>query len=579
MGTIDWIVLAAMCLLSLGIGLYFVRKSSRHGAEGYFTGDRGLAWWAIGASNTATYSSGSAGFVMLVLVFGLVGNWLWWGAWIVWMPLVAIIWAKMWHRMQIITTAELISLRYGGWGATLARRIYAFVCCFGFAVLIIGYITGFFVQTIAPLVSLNEWQVLLIFGGTTVIYTMFGGLLGVVVNEVVHFGFMMVGGMAFFFIAVAQRGGWAAILERVNHLRPEGLTQLPPTVDIPLLTILVLLLQGLFFAGSPTAGEGMTAQRFMGAKNEAHAIGGQLFNAFLALSFRTIPLIGLGTIAMTMFWTPELVKSIGPAPQGIKLLDDAVYCYAELIKATVLPMGFVGLLMTVEAVAYMNTLSSLINWGSSFIVNDFYKAMARTTTPRGEVVVSRITTLLLFIFAGTVAVLYVKGMIHWFLFINSAMVIFLLPLSWLRFFWWRFNVWGELAATVLGLPASIYVWFFLDFQNRPLWEGVGILFLASFVILLGVTLLTPPESDETLRRFYLKCRPPGLWGKFKLELSPNVQGERTLKRELFDCFIGTLDWTRVIVSLVVVVGLGAWLIKRVLMEQKVTPAPTPGLGA
>jgi Na+/proline symporter len=398
--------------------------------------------------------------------------------------------------------------------------------------------------------------------------------------------------MVFFFIAAAQHGGWANILARVQHLRPEGLTQLPPTAEIPLLTVLVLVLQGLFFAGSPTAGEGMTAQRFMGAKNEAHAIGGQLFNAFLALSFRTIPLIGLGIIAMSMFWSPELLKSIGPAPAGIPVLDDAVHCYAELIKATVLPMGFIGLLMTVEAVAYMNTLSSLINWGSSFIVNDFYKSMAPKATPRGEVTVSRITTLLLFIFAGAVAILYVKGMINWFLFINSAMVIFLLPLSWLRFFWWRFNVWGELAATVLGLPASIYVWFVLDYQNRPLWEGVGILFLASFVILFSVTLLTPPESDETLRRFYAKCRPPGLWGRFKGEVSLDRPREHSLRRELFDCFIGTLaclglviatnavfalDWFRVICALLVVAVFGAWLIKRVLMKEKPKSGPSIGL--
>jgi SSS family solute:Na+ symporter len=585
MGTLDWIILATMCVLSMVVGLIFARRASRHGAEGYFAADRGLAWWAIGASNTATYSSGSAGFVMLVLVFGLTGNWLWWASWIVWMPLVAIIWAKLWRRMQIITTAELLTLRYGGWQSVLARRLYAFVCCFGFAVLIIGYITGFFAKTIAPLVDLSEWEILLIFGGTTVLYTMFGGLLGVVVNEVFHFGFMMIGGLVFFFIAVSQHGGWVNILERVHQVRPEGLTQLPPTIGVPLLTILALVLQGMFFAGSPTAGEGMTAQRFMGAKNEAHAIGGQLFNAFLALSFRTIPLIGLGIITMAVFWSPELLKSVGAVPAGVRLLDDPVHSYAELIKLTVLPVGFIGLLMTVEAAAYMNTLSSLINWGGSFIVNDFYKSMAKNVTQRGEVVVSRITTLLLFLFAGLVAVFYVKDMINWFLFINSAMVIFLLPLSWLRFFWWRFNVWGELAAIVLGLPASIIVWFGMDFESRPLWEGVGILFAASFVILIGVTLLTPAESDETLRRFYAKCRPPGLWGKFKADLPPDRLTERSLRSELFDCLIGTvaclglviatnavfvLDWVGVIGGVLAVTVFGAWLIKRVLMKKPVS---------
>ncbi|MDH4197275.1 MAG: sodium:solute symporter, partial [Candidatus Aminicenantes bacterium] len=95
MGLMDWVVVVALCLVSLGVGLYFTRRSARGGATGYFTGNRSLPWWAIGLSNTATYSSGGGGFVMLVLVFGLVGNWFWWGAWIVWMPLVAIVWARL----------------------------------------------------------------------------------------------------------------------------------------------------------------------------------------------------------------------------------------------------------------------------------------------------------------------------------------------------------------------------------------------------------------------------------------------------------------------------------------------------
>ncbi|MEW6072112.1 MAG: hypothetical protein AB1726_05870 [Planctomycetota bacterium] len=108
----DWIVVVGLCLLSLGVGLWFARRSSQRGAVGYFAGHRDLPWWAIGLSNTATYQSGNGAFVMLVLVFGLAGTWLWWASWVTWMPLVAVIWARLWRRMQIITTAELISLRY-----------------------------------------------------------------------------------------------------------------------------------------------------------------------------------------------------------------------------------------------------------------------------------------------------------------------------------------------------------------------------------------------------------------------------------------------------------------------------------
>ena len=230
------------------------------------------------------------------------------------MPLVAIVWAPMWRRMRIITTAELITLRYGGRPAVVARKIYALVCCFGFSVLLIGYITGFFAKTIAPIVQMEEWQILLIFGGTTALYTMFGGLMGVVVTEILHFVILLAASIAFVFIAISQHGGLTHILERIAAIRPEALAQIPPVHaaspnnSIDLITVAFLVLQGFFFAGSPTAGEGSTAQRFMAARNEGHAIAGQLFNCFLALSLRILPLIGIGLVALTLFWPKGLPR-------------------------------------------------------------------------------------------------------------------------------------------------------------------------------------------------------------------------------------------------------------------------------
>lgn len=585
MNILDWLVVATSCSLVLTVGLWFARRSSKKGAAGYFAGDRDVPWWVIGLSNTATYSSGTGAFVMLVLVFGLAGNWLWWASWIVWMPLVAIVWARLWRRMQIVTTAELISLRYGGTAAGIARKLYALVCCFGFAVLIIAYITGFFAKTLAPLCPLTPWQVLLIFGGITVIYTMFGGLLGVVYSDVVQFGVMITGCVVFFGLAVAQHGGWLDIVQRVREIRPSGLVQTPPTPSIELLTLILLFVQGWFFAGSPTAGEGMTAQRFMAARNERHAVGGQLFNAFLALSLRTLPLIGLGVIAMSLFWTPDLQKSLGAAPAGVTVLNDPAHAWGELIKVSKLPHGFIGLLVAAEVAAFMGALSSLINWGGSFVVNDLIPARFRGA--RDKIWVSRLTTLALFLFAAVVTILFVDDMVSWFLFINSAMVIFLLPLSWLRFFWWRFNVWGELAAVVLGLPLSIVVWFGLDFQSQPIWQGLGLLFGLSFAVLFAVTLLTPPESKETLKRFYARCRPPGFWKPIRDECPLPNNGEPTAGRMFVDCLLGIAaslglvlatnavfagDWPRLGVSLAVCGVAGTWLLRRILAK----PAPTRG---
>jgi SSS family solute:Na+ symporter len=591
MSFVDWLVVAASCSLVFTVGLMFARRSSKKGAAGYFAGDRDLPWWAIGLSNTATYSSGTGAFVMLVLVFGLAGNWLWWTSWIVWMPLVAIVWARMWRRMQIVTTAELISLRYGGAPAMVARKIYAFVCCFGFAVLIIAYITGFFAKTIAPLCPLTTMQVLLIFGGITVVYTMFGGLLGVVYADVVQFAIMITGCTVFFVLAVSHHGGWHEIIGRVREIRPLGLVQTPPTPSIDVLTLLVLFLQGWFFAGSPTGGEGMTAQRFMAARNERHAVGGQLFNAFLALSFRTLPLIGLGIVAMSLFWTADLERKVGAAPVGTALLKDPAHAWGELIKTSHLPHGFIGLLVAAEVAAFMGSLSSLINWGGSFVVNDLMPA--RFAKAEDKVWVSRLTTLCLFLFAATVTVLFVDNMVSWFMFINSAMVIFLLPLAWFRFFWWRFNVWGELAAIVLGLPLSIIVWFVLNFQSKPMWQGLGLLFALSFIVLIVVTLLTPPESKETLKRFYARCRPPGFWGPIRSEVHIEDTGEPTAGRMFVDSMLGILaslglvlatnavyvgDWVRFGVSVAGCVVTGSWLLKRILdANASETPQPKPEL--
>jgi Na+/proline symporter len=593
---IDWSVVVFVVVISIAAGFAVSRFSSRHGALSYFASDRNLPWWAIAISNTATYQSGSGAFVMLLFSYGLAANWLWWASWIIWMPLVAIIWAPLWRRMQIMTTAELISLRYGGRPATFARRVYAIVCCFGFSVLLIGYITGFFAKTIAPIVNMSELQILLIFGGTTALYTMFGGLMGVVVTEVLHFVILMFGSAAFMFIAVAQHGGWDAVLQRIAATRPEALKIVPPVAaaspanSIEMTTIILLVLQGFFFAGSPTAGEGSTAQRFMAARNEAHAMAGQLFNCFLALTLRILPLIGIGLVALSLFWPASLAAQV-PPPSGMIVLEDPVHTWAEVIRQCRLPAGFIGLLVAVEVAAYTSTLSALINWGGSFVINDLYRPLDPAATVRREVWVSRVTTLLLFIAASVVAILYVKQMVGWFMFINSAMVIFLLPLAVFRFFWWRFNVWGELAAIVLGLPLSIFVWFVLDFQNteaHPMWHGLGLLFVLSFVVLTAVTLLTPAESPETLKRFYQRCRPPGFWGPVRASMNVSELEVPSTRKLLLNSALGVLTcfclvmatnavfvstWSTTAVYIVLTIVFSAVLVVRVLKNPSV-PAPS-----
>jgi hypothetical protein len=239
-------------------------------------------------------------------------------------------------------------------------------------------------------------------------------------------------------------------------------------------------------------------------------------------------------------------------------------------------------LIAIEVAAYTSTLSALINWGGSFIINDIYRPLDPHASVKREIWVSRLTTLILFVAASVVAILYVKAMDKWFMYINLAMVMFFLPLSVFRFFWWRFNVWGELAATVLGLPLSILIWFVLDFQNakiHPPWQGLGLLFGLSFLTLSIVTLLTPAESPETLKRFYERCRPSGFWGPVRDSVEGAAAGVVPLERMAWNCLLGILsclgivlatnavylaDWKVVFAGVAMVAACGSWLVYRVI---------------
>jgi SSS family solute:Na+ symporter len=579
----DWIVLIIFTLISMVVGLLYTRSAATKGQEGFFTANRNLSWWSLGISNSATYQSGLGAFVMLIFLFGFSGNWLWWAQWIIWMPLVAIIWSRMWQRMRIVTTAELISLRYGGKTSVFARRAYALIMCL-FSIITMAYITGFFAKTITPLVPMSMVSILLLFGTVTLIYTLTGGLMGSVMVSVVQMIIMIAGSLVFLAIIIPQLGGWASILSHVESTRQSALSLNPVSDITPPLTLLMFVILGLFFAGSPTAGEGMTAQRFMAAKNEKHALGGQLFSTFISLCLRIIPLVGLGIICITMFWSGDLVSKYGQAPAGFKMLSDPAYAWGELIKASHLPSGFTGLLVATEVAAYMSTLSALINWGSSFIVNDFYKELKPDISKKQEVNISRITTLILFIIASLVAILFVDDMVSWFIFINSVVVIFWLPLAYFRFFWPRFNIWGEMAATILGIPLTVLFWFILDFQHKPIWQGTGMLFIIALLVISLVTIITPPESDETLKNFYMRCRPPAGWKKLRMKYTSLPGHDQTLKSQIFDCLLGIVacfgltmatnavfvgNWLIITLGSCSALGFGAWLIKRSFTDKAV----------
>ena len=187
MAPVDWIIIAAYCLLMLFLGFYFTPKASQN-MESYFIAGRKLPWWILGFSAAATYTDAGAApaFTMLVFRNGLIGNWWWWITFAVWMPLVAVIWSKFWRRLRIVTTAEFMELRYGGKEARIFRGIYAVYMSLGWAILLNGYVIGWFLRAMDPIFKWSDLQLILFAVGLVLVYCVLSGLFGVVYTDVVQ---------------------------------------------------------------------------------------------------------------------------------------------------------------------------------------------------------------------------------------------------------------------------------------------------------------------------------------------------------------------------------------------------------
>ena len=547
MTALDWGIVALYFLFMLAVGLYFMRRGGRSVAA-YFVSGRDLPWWVIALSAVATYTDAGLAPAVTMLTYqsGLLGNAVWWLPYVVWMPLGAVLWSKYWRRLGTVTSAELLTVRYSGRFANAYRAVYALFISFGFIVVLMGYVSAWLGAALGPILGWEPLQLMLIAGVITAAYTTTSGLYGVAYTDALQFAIFLIGNVILVPIVIAHAGGMDAIHRTVLASRGERFFSLDfPAPGLGGLTIAAFVVQGLFFAASPTGGEGFTAQRFMAARNELHAQVGQLFNTILTLIVRVVPFLFLGIAAAALY--------------PIGSLAEPGEAWALMVRAYA-PSGLIGLLVAGVLAAYMSTISTEMNWGASYIVNDLYRPVLNPgQSERHYVWVGRVGSLALFALSMIVAYYFVQGLRAWFLFINSVVFAFLLPLSWLRFFWWRLNIYGEAAALLIGLPLSYIVWFPLGFSNEqahPFWEGFLLLFGLGAVTSVAVSLVTRPESIDTLRAFYERCRPPGAWGPVTRDFP---DGERAAirhdtARDLVDCALGVVFATSSIVAVISPLG-------------------------
>jgi Na+/proline symporter len=532
---IDWTILATYCFGILALALHF-RKRAGKSVEDFFVAGRDLPWWVIGFADVAGYTGGGQGFLMVLFLSGFAGLWLMaWISWVIWMPLVAVIWAPMWRRLGVVTTGEFIVRRYAGRRAKVYRGVYAMYACIVWGLTSIAYGAAWMGVTAAPVLGWKPLTVVLVFGGFTILYSLISGLLAVAYNDVAQFVILVGGNLAFGLVLLSRAGGWHHALAHVTATRGVGLfSPFPGGKDLNTITLLALVVQGLFFAGSPFAGEGWTAQRFMAARDERHAVRGQIANGILALVVRLIPFILCAIAAASLY-------PISHVPVPAALWGDLVKRFA--------PAGLFGLLLVSSLAGYMAAISSIGNWAASYIVNDLYRTNIRGHAGEKEAVrVSRLVSGLLlavaFLLGGLIRP---QDLDKWVLFINSSLIVFSLPLAWLKWFWWRTNAVGDMVGILGGFPAGYFIWFgsdailplslrarlghltglnwngivpaFSDLNRFPFWMGFAVLFLGGAICILLATLLTRPEPMEILEGFYKSVRPAGLWGPVRRSLA------------------------------------------------------------
>ncbi len=513
---LDWFVLAAYGVLTLGVGLFFARRAGK-GTTEFFLAGRTLPWWLLGTSMVATtFSTDTPNLVAdLVRNGGVSQNWVWW-AFLITAMCTTFFYAKLWRRSGVFTDIGFYELRYSGRPATFLRGFRALYLGVFFNVVIMATVTLAAIKIAGVLLGTDKYTTVLVAGTVTALYAATSGLWGVVVTDLLLFVIAMVGACAAAYYALAQPevGGLSGL---VNH--PEiakNLSLLPDfsdwrTAATVLLIPIAVQWWASWYPGGEPGGGGYAAQRMLAARNERDSMRATLWFNIAHYALRPWPwiLVALASIAVYPIGPPG--AELESIRQAFPDLDPSIIGHDLAYPAMLvfLPHGLLGLVVASLAAAFMSTISTHLNWGASYIVDDFYRRFVAQDRDEAHYVrVARISTFFLIALSAALA-----------LFLESAKQAFGLILLLhagsgliflLRWFWWRINAWSEISG--MAVSAVVALWFPL-FHERvglaPIDPAVQLLIgvgLTTAVWVL-VTYLTSPADPATLQNFYDRVRP------------------------------------------------------------------------
>jgi solute:Na+ symporter, SSS family len=499
----DWLVVTLYFLISAAIGLAYTRKASRSLAD-YFVSGRALPWWLAGTSMVATTFAADtplavAGFVAK---YGVAGNWLWWnGAFSG--VLTVFFFARLWRRAGVLTDVEFAELRYGGRPAAVLRGFRALYLALPINLIIMGWVTRAMVTILEVTLQVNPWRAAILLFGVTALYSVFSGLWGVIVTDAFQFVVAMGGTILLAVLAVESVGGLGALVEKsaAHFGSAEAAFGVLPPVDqawLPLSTLLIFLgvqWWAAWYPGQEPGGGGYVVQRILSARDERHGLLATLWFTIAHYALRPWPWILVGFVGLIRY--PGLAN---PEEGYVRVMVD------------VLPSPYKGLLLAAFAAAYMSTISTHLNWGASYLVNDVYLRFLRpNASARAQVVASRVATTVLMICSLIVMSFLSSVEQGWKILIGLGAgtgLVFIL-----RWYWWRVNAWSEISAMITSFITSIILTrygYTLDDLSRPTYAiTMLITVVVTTVVWLAVTFATGPESAATLDAFYRRVRPGG----------------------------------------------------------------------
>jgi len=533
LSSLDWYILAAFFITLLSIGFWASKKAGKSVNE-FFLSGRNMPWWLLGISMVATtFSADTPNLVTdIVRTNGVSGNWVWW-AFLLTGMLTVFVYAKLWRRSEVLTDLEFYELRYGGKGAAFLRGFRAVYLGVFFNIMIMATVCLAAIKIGGVMLGLEPDETLIIACSVAVMYSSIGGLKSVIMTDFFQFTLAMVATFwaAAVIVNLPQVGGLDNL---INH--PDIVPKLDLIPDISntevFLTIFLLPLAlqwwSVWYPGAEPGGGGYVAQRMLSAKNEKHAVWATLLFNFMHYAIRPWPWILVALASLIVFPNLDDLQLAFPDIDSSVIGHDLAYP----AMMTLLPSGLLGLLLASLAAAFMSTIASHLNWGSSYVVNDFYKRFLNPEATDGQMVrLGRITTVVLMIFSAGLALLLSNALQAFNILLQVGAgtgLIFIL-----RWFWYRINVYSEITAMIVSFIVALYLQIIhprLGFDVIPAEFQLIIGVTITTIIWVSVTLLTPAENKKTLQEFYRKIQPGGIgWKKVVDQATKdgvNIQGEK-----------------------------------------------------